>query len=189
MPTFMTTQFSHQLFEIHSLILNLSTTQGPYPFSHSSNWPFSSGSSDYTWKWSILAVWLQHKLSSHSFHIWGASPRIRQQLHSLDSTWERASKLALPVHSHCLVFLKSWKCVHAILLKDCQPSPNPHCPSHFLEEGVAKTQLLQIFCCPGIYHKRHRCREQTYGHQGGKVAGAGAMVVGWIGRLGLTYIH
>lgn len=115
MPTFMTTQFSHQLFEIHSLILNLSTTQGPYPFSHSSNWPFSSGSSDYTWKWSVLAVWLQHKLSSHSFHIWGASPRIHQQLHSLDSVWERASKLALPVHLHCLVFLKSWKCVHAIL--------------------------------------------------------------------------
>ena len=37
---------------------------------------------------------------------------------------------------------------------------------------------------------RHRCREQTYGHQGGKVAGGGGkVVVWWIGSLGLTYIH
>ena len=26
---------------------------------------------------------------------------------------------------------------------------------------------------------RHRCREQTYGHQGGKVAGRGAGVMNW----------
>ena len=30
---------------------------------------------------------------------------------------------------------------------------------------------------------RHRCREQTYGHQGGKGGGGGGM----IGRLGLIY--
>ena len=30
---------------------------------------------------------------------------------------------------------------------------------------------------------RHRLREQMYGYQGGKER------VGWIGRLGLTYIH
>ena len=34
---------------------------------------------------------------------------------------------------------------------------------------------------------RHRCREQMYGHQGGKVVGG--VVVRRIGRLGLTYIH
>jgi len=30
---------------------------------------------------------------------------------------------------------------------------------------------------------RHRCTEQIYGHQGGM------WEVGWIGRLGLTYIY
>ena len=38
--------------------------------------------------------------------------------------------------------------------------------------------------------QRHMCREQTYGHQGGKVRWGGwVVVVGWIGRLGLTYVH
>ena len=35
---------------------------------------------------------------------------------------------------------------------------------------------------------RHRCREQMYGHQGGKAAGV-MVVVWWIGGLGLTCIH
>ena len=53
--------------------------------------------------------------------------------------------------SSLLEVLKMCSC-HAT--KFCQPSPNPYFQPHFLEEAVAKTQLLQTFCCcPGVHHK------------------------------------
>ena len=32
--------------------------------------------------------------------------------------------------------------------------------------------------------QRHRCREQTYGHQGGKAVGEGVVVMVWCDELG-----
>ena len=41
--------------------------------------------------------------------------------------------------------------------------------------------ILQSYTNQDSMKLRHRCREQTYGHQGGKVAGGGA---GWWDELG-----
>ena len=38
---------------------------------------------------------------------------------------------------------------------------------------ITKGQIEKMFNCVKKYFVCHRCREQTYGHQGGKVAGGG----------------
>lgn len=101
----------------------------------------------------ILAAWLHHLFIVFPFfHKWGGSPRIHQQLHSLHLISDRASKLALPVHPRCLVFLKPWKCVHAVLQSTVDLVPThisslisrkkvwliSSCSRHFATQGLSQ---------------------------------------------------
>ena len=83
----------------------------------------------------------------------------------------------------------------------CQPWPRHKAVWATFEKPSEKTRRRKkiLFCSRSfgellrlwpihLQKQRHRCREQMYGHQTGKAAG-GVEVVGWIGRLGLTYIH